>query len=132
MFYSDSHCISPPDPPAEKFLKKQFNILSPPAHGESVMYVCDAGANYNRFVSDFNKWNYTITCTKNNTFVEEPDVPWPTCADGKWLKILYSHFKKKFSHLLPKSYKLGNIRNCTHSTSHSYRAQLHQCSQVCD
>ena len=82
LFLSDSHCISPPDPPAEKFLQKQFNILSPPAHGESVMYVCDAGANYNRFVDDFNKWNYTITCTKNNTFVEKPNVPWPTCADG--------------------------------------------------
>ena len=75
----------------EKFLKKQFNILSPPAHGESVMYVCDAGANYNRFVSDFNKWNYTITCTKNNTFVEEPDVPWPTCADGIKQKFFFTN-----------------------------------------
>ena len=73
-------------------MKKQFNILSPPAHGESVMYVCDAGANYNRFVENFNQWNYTITCTKNNSFVEEPEVPWPTCADGneqEYIKCIY-------------------------------------------
>ena len=83
LLCEDSHCISPPDPPADKFLKKQFNSLAPPAHGESVMYICDAGPNYNRFVDNFNIWNFTITCSLNNTFEEEPDIQWPTCSDGR-------------------------------------------------
>ena len=53
------------------------------------MYVCEAGSNYNRFVDNFNQWNYTITCAKNNTFVEEPNVPWPTCADGNLNEALF-------------------------------------------
>ena len=48
------------------------------------MYVCDAGSTYNRFESDFNKWNYTLTCLENNVFTEEPDVPWPTCVDSEY------------------------------------------------
>ena len=48
------------------------------------MYVCDAGSTYNRFESDFNKWNYTLTCLENNVFTEEPTVPWPTCVDSEY------------------------------------------------
>ena len=83
IFFLGSHCIDPPDPDDQHKLKKLWNSLAPPAHGDTVMYVCDAGSNYNRLESDFNKWNYTLTCLENNIFEGEPNVPWPTCADGK-------------------------------------------------
>ena len=67
-----------------------WNALAPPAHGETVMYVCDAGTTYNRFESNFNKWNYTLTCQEKNVFSEEPDVPWPTCVDSKIHKQIHN------------------------------------------
>ena len=54
------------------------------------MYVCDAGTTYNRFESNFNKWNYTLTCEENNVFSEEPDVPWPTCVDSMIHKQIHN------------------------------------------
>ena len=80
---SGSHCVKPPTPDAKHNLKLVWNPSFPPAHDETVLYVCDAGNTYNRFESDFGRWNYTLTCKENNVFKEEPDVPWPTCVDGK-------------------------------------------------
>ena len=51
------------------------------------MYVCNAGTSWNRFESDFNKNNFTLTCQENNTFSEEPNVSWPTCVNGNDLTI---------------------------------------------
>ena len=79
---SGSHCVDPPAPDSAHRLKVMWNALYPPAHGETVMYVCDAGTTFNRFESDFNKWNYTLTCLENNVFSEEPEVAWPTCVDS--------------------------------------------------
>ena len=84
-----SHCINPPDPDAQYKLKKIWNPLAPPAHNDTVLYICDAGTNYNRLESDFNKWNYTLKCLENNVFEgEAAGVAWPTCADGDYLKML--------------------------------------------
>ena len=107
-----SHCVKPPTPDAIHKLKLQYNPASPPAHGESVMYVCDAGQPHNRFESDFNKWNYSLTCLENNVFTQEPNVPWPTCADSKKQFIINIFTTSCHSHLLPKSYKFGNFRDC--------------------
>ena len=75
-----SHCVNPPDPPADSKLLLFWNPDYPPAHDEAVMYKCNAGTSYNRFITDFNKYNYTLTCLPDNQF-SEPD--WPTCADCK-------------------------------------------------
>ena len=75
-----SHCVNPPDPPADSKLLLFWNPDYPPAHDETVMYKCNAGTSYNRFITDFNKYNYTLTCLPDNQFTE-PD--WPTCADCK-------------------------------------------------
>ena len=83
LSFKGSHCVKPPTPDDVHKLKLQYNPAAPPAHGETIMYICDAGPNFNRFESDFNKWNYTLTCQENNVFTGEPDVPWPTCADSK-------------------------------------------------
>ena len=79
---SGSHCINPPIPDAQYNLRLNWNEDFPPAHNETVMYVCNAGTTWNRFESDFNKNNFTLTCQENNIFSEEPNVPWPTCLDG--------------------------------------------------
>ena len=76
--------MNPPTPDAKFKLKlKTWNPLYPPTHNETVTYVCDAGSSYNRFETDFNQWNYTLTCLPDNVFSEEPNVPWPTCIDSK-------------------------------------------------
>ena len=84
--FPGSHCVSPPQTGAAfeaSKLKVQYNAAAPPAHNETVLYVCDAGPTFNRFESDFSRWNYSLTCLENNVFSEEPDVPWPTCVDSK-------------------------------------------------
>ena len=60
-------------------LKLVWNSQSPPAHQQTVKYQCDAGNRYNRFVTDFSKNKYYLTCLPNNTF---SDPAWPTCIDG--------------------------------------------------
>ena len=75
--------MNPPTPGPEFNLKVQYNANAPPAHGENILYVCNAGSQFNRFESDFNRWNYSLTCQENNVFSEEPNVPWPTCVDSK-------------------------------------------------
>ena len=75
-----THCINPPDPDAQHKLKLIWNPLAPPAHNDSILYICDAGSTYNRFETDFNQWNYSLTCMENNQF-SEPS--WPTCVDSK-------------------------------------------------
>ena len=57
-----------------------WNPDYPPAHNETVMYKCNAGPTYNRFVSDYSKYNYTLTCLPDNQF-STPE--WPVCADCK-------------------------------------------------
>ena len=93
--YPGSHCVSPPQTGAAfeaSKLKVQYNAAAPPAHNETVLYVCDAGPTFNRFESDFGRWNYSLTCLENNVFSEEPDVPWPTCVDSKdpWSPAVFS------------------------------------------
>ena len=75
-----SHCVNPPDPPAESKMLLMWNPDFPPAHNESVLYKCNAGPTYNRFVSDYSKYNYTLTCLPDNQF-SAPE--WPVCADCK-------------------------------------------------
>ena len=75
--------MNPPIPDAQFKLKLAWNPSYPPTHNETVIYVCDAGSSYNRFETDFNQWNYTLTCLPDNVFSEEPNVPWPTCIDSK-------------------------------------------------
>ena len=85
LSFIGSHCVNPPNPDPECNLKVQYNANAPPAHGENILYVCNAGSQYNRFESDFNRWNFSLTCQENNVFSEEPNVPWPTCVDSKIL-----------------------------------------------
>ena len=75
--------MKPPKPPSENALLLQWNADYPPAHDETVLYVCNAGPDYNRFQDNFYQWNMTLTCQPNNVFSSEPDVPWPTCLNGK-------------------------------------------------
>ena len=82
-FILGSHCVNPPTPDAQHKLKLVWNPIFPPAHNETILYVCDAGNTFNRFESNFGRWNYTLTCKENNVFREEPDIPWPTCVDSK-------------------------------------------------
>ena len=74
--------MKPPQPPSEHKLLLQWNSDFPPAHGETVVYVCDAGNKHNRFESNFNKWNMTLECLVDNQFKDEPNVTWPTCING--------------------------------------------------
>ena len=74
--------MKPPLPPSENKLVLQWNADYPPAHGETVLYLCNAGSDYNRFKDNFYQWNMTLTCEANNTFSSEPDVQWPTCVNG--------------------------------------------------
>ena len=93
--FPGSHCVSPPQTGAAyeaSKLKVQYNNATPPAHNETVLYVCDAGPTFNRFESDFSRWNYSLTCLENNVFSEEPDVSWPTCVDSKNLWMVTSCF----------------------------------------
>ena len=76
----DSHCVDPPTPDSSHKLKLVWNSTDPPAHGETVTYVCDAGDNWNRFENDFNKANLTLECLRDNMF---DDVEWPTCFNSK-------------------------------------------------
>ena len=62
----------------------QWNSDYPPAHGETVMYVCDAGSKHNRFENNFNQWNMTLECLVDNQFKGEPNVSWPTCLNGNF------------------------------------------------
>ena len=73
-----SHCLNPPDPPAESKLLLSWNPDYPPAHDETVLYKCNAGNHHNRFIDDYSRYNYTLTCLPDNQF-SEPE--WPTCAD---------------------------------------------------
>ena len=75
-----SHCVNPPTPESKYKLKLVWNSNYPPAHGQTVMYVCNAGNSWNRFENNFNKWNLTLTCLEDNKFAE---VEWPTCVNGK-------------------------------------------------
>ena len=78
-FFLDSHCINPPTPDSAHKLKLSWNSTYPPAHGETVTYVCDAGG-WNRFENNFGKTNLKLECLRNNTFA---DVVWPTCFNSK-------------------------------------------------
>ena len=80
------------------------------------MYVCDAGSTYNRFESDFNKWNYTLTCLENNVFTEEPSVPWPTCVDSEYYtkKNNFDLHDLFCSNSVSKSNVFRNPRNSTY------------------
>ena len=75
----DLNCIDPPDPPVWSNMRLEWNATYPPSHNETVMYVCDAGDDWNRFESDFNQWNLTLTCLPDNQFTP---VEWPTCLNG--------------------------------------------------
>ena len=79
--------MKPPEPPEDSKLLLEWNPNYPPAHGDTVFYKCNAGPNYNRYVSDFNKMNYTLTCKENNEF-SAPD--WPTCIDSNIHNIVHS------------------------------------------
>ena len=83
-----SHCVDPPLPEADHKLLLQWNSNYPPAHGETVMYVCNAGNKFNRFEGNFYKWNMTLECLVDNKFQGEPNVSWPTCANGKVVLVL--------------------------------------------
>lgn len=83
-----SHCVDPPLPEADHKLLLQWNSNYPPAHGETVMYVCNAGNKFNRFEGNFYKWNMTLECLVDNKFQGEPNVSWPTCANGKVVIVL--------------------------------------------
>lgn len=74
--------MNPPEPPSEHSLLLQWNSDYPPAHGETVMYVCNAGDKHNRFENSFNQWNMTLECLVDNQFKGEPNVSWPTCLNG--------------------------------------------------
>ena len=78
---SGSHCTNPPAPPAESNLLLFWNSEYPPAHNETVLYKCNAGKHHNRFIEDYMKDNYTLTCLQDNQF-SEPE--WPTCADCEY------------------------------------------------
>ena len=78
------NCVDPPTPDPQYKLKLLWNPLYPPTHNETVIYICDAGSSYNRLESDFNKWNFSLTCLQNNIFSDEPNVPWPTCVDSEY------------------------------------------------
>ena len=82
-YFLDSHCIDPPTPDSAHKLKLSWNSTYPPAHGENVTYVCDAGSSWNRFENNFGKNSLALDCLRNNTF---EDVEWPTCSNSKHLK----------------------------------------------
>ena len=80
MYCTGSHCVSPPSPDSKHKLKLVWNSNYPPAHGQTVTYVCNAGNKWNRFETDFNRNSLTLTCLEDNKFSE---VAWPTCVNGK-------------------------------------------------
>ena len=80
-----SHCVKPPKPDSKYNLQLQWNKDYPPAHGETVLYICNAGTKWNRFENNFNQWNMTLTCEEKNVFSGEPNIQWPTCLDGKYV-----------------------------------------------
>ena len=76
-----------------------WNPDYPPAHNETVMYKCNAGPTYNRFVSDYSKYNYTLTCLPDNQF---STAEWPVCADCKSPNIKCRKiYNNLFSHPMP-------------------------------
>ena len=85
IFILDSHCVNPPTPDSAHKLKLSWNSTDPPAHGETVTYVCDAGG-WNRLENNFGRSNITLECLRNNTFA---DVVWPTCFRSKHIKNQY-------------------------------------------
>ena len=48
-------------------------------------YYCDAGGEFNRFESDFDKNVYELTCLPENKF-STPE--WPTCVPGIRLHVI--------------------------------------------
>ena len=82
IYILDSHCINPPTPDSAHKLKLSWNSTYPPAHGETVTYVCDAGG-WNRLENNFGRSNITLECLRNNTFA---DVVWPTCFNSKHIE----------------------------------------------
>ena len=79
---SGYNCVNPPPPPTASNLQLSWNSNNPPTHTDNgtVMYVCNAGTTFNRFESDFDSWNLTLTCLPNNQFTT---TTWPKCADSK-------------------------------------------------
>lgn len=72
-----SHCVSPPNPPAENnLLLQNYVATSPPSHGETLQYCCSAGG-LNKFEHDITQDCLSLTCLENNTF---SSVNWPKCV----------------------------------------------------
>ena len=57
-----------------------YNSNSPPDHGESVLYMCNAGPDHNRFQHDYNLWFLWAQCLPGNKF---SNVSWPVCINGE-------------------------------------------------
>ena len=62
-----------------------YNQWNPPAHGDVIEYVCNAGG-HNRFESDFSKSSLEVECLPENQFAS---VTWPTCVSGE-LRLIYT------------------------------------------
>ena len=80
--HSGSHCVKPPKPDSKHNLELKWNPDYPPAHGETVLYICSAGSKHNRFQDNFYQWNMTLTCQTDNVFSNEDNIQWPTCLNG--------------------------------------------------
>ena len=79
-FILGSHCVSPPTPPSgSNLILLNYNQWNPPAHGDVIEYVCNAGG-HNRFESNFSKSSLEVECLPENQFAS---VTWPTCVSGE-------------------------------------------------
>ena len=82
--------MSPPTPPSgSNLILLNYNQWNPPAHGDVIEYVCNAGG-HNRFESNFSKSSLEVECLPENQFAS---VTWPTCVSGE-LKLSKSAFCK--------------------------------------
>ena len=80
--------VTPPSPPSSsKMILVNYSSDNPPSHGETVQYQCNAGPDHNRFSHDYNLWQLSVSCLRDNKF---DNVSWPTCLNGQ--SILYLIF----------------------------------------
>ena len=73
--------VTPPSPPSSsKMILVNYSPDSPPSHGETVQYQCNAGPDHNRFSHDYNLWQLSVSCLPDNKF---DNITWPTCINGE-------------------------------------------------
>ena len=75
-----SKCTELPSPPASSQLNLSsvWDPDSPPSHGDTVSYQCQAGSKWNRFLGDFSRDNVSVECLSENKF---RNITWPVCVD---------------------------------------------------